>query len=195
MRDEVELTGPIDPDVDLHIPAQRRELVGSHGAVLAVIAAGGGIGGVARYEAGQFWPTAPGGFPWATFTVNVLGCLLIGVLMVLITEVRACDAFPARPDRPGAGVPQDTEVWAAHRLARPFLGVGVLGGFTTFSTYTAETRALLRPGTVPLAFAYLAGTLLTAMLAVVVGGWLTRLISRAGQAQRVDPALQGESQS
>jgi CrcB protein len=152
---EVELTGPVDADVDLHVPAQRRELAGSHGAVLAVIAAGGGIGGVARYGTSQLWPSAPGGFPWATFAVNALGCLLIGVLMVLITEV-----------------------WVAHRLARLFLGVGVLGGFTTFSTYTAEIRTLLRPGTVALAFAYLAGTLLAAMLAVIAGVWLTRLVSR-----------------
>jgi fluoride exporter len=167
---EAELTGPVDPDIDLHIPAQRRELADSHGVVLAVMAAGGGIGGVARYGAGRLWPTAPGGFSWATLTVNAVGCMLIGVLMVLITEV-----------------------WVTNRLARPFLGVGVLGGFTTFSTYTAETRALLRPGTVPLAFAYLAGTLLAAMLAVTVGVWLTRLVSRAAQTQRLDPVRQGES--
>jgi CrcB protein len=136
---------------DLLIPVRRRELVRSHGAVLVVIALGGGIGSVARYGLAELWPTGSGGFPWATFTVNTLGCLLIGVLMVLISEA-----------------------WAAHRLVRPFLGVGVLGGFTTFSTYTAETRALLQPGTVGLAFAYLAGTLVAALLAVVAGVWLTR---------------------
>jgi fluoride exporter len=148
MRGEVE---PIDPDIDLRVPARRRELARSHGAVLMVIAVGGGLGATARYGLGELWPTPPGAFPWATFTVNLLGCLLIGVLMVLISEV-----------------------WAAHRLVRPFLGVGVLGGFTTFSTYAVETRDLLRPGTIGLAFAYLAGTLLAAMLAVIAGVWLTR---------------------
>jgi fluoride exporter len=123
------------------------------GAVLAVIALGGGLGAVARYGLGRLWPG--GAFPWATFTVNAVGCFLIGVLMVLISEV-----------------------WAAHRLVRPFLGVGVLGGFTTFSTYAAETRDLLRPGTVAIAFAYLAGTLLAAMLAVIAGVWLTRALTR-----------------
>jgi CrcB protein len=123
------------------------------GAVLAVIALGGGLGALARYELGELWPT--GTFPWATFTVNTLGCFLIGVLMVLVSEV-----------------------WLAHRLVRPFLGVGVLGGFTTFSTYAAETRGLLQPGTVAIAFAYLAGTLVAAMLAVIAGVWLTRAATR-----------------
>ena len=158
MRGEVELTEPIDPDIDLRVPAQRRELYRSHGAVLAVIALGGGLGAVARYQLGTLWPTQPGAFPWATFAVNTLGCLLIGVLMVLISEV-----------------------WSAHRLARPFLGVGVLGGFTTFSTYAAETRNLLQPGTVAIAFGYLAGTLLTALLAVVAGVWLTRAATRRSE--------------
>lgn len=151
MRGEAELTEPIDPDVDLHIPAHRRELARPHGAVLAVVGVGGGLGAIARYGVGQLWPTHPAGFPWATFAVNVLGCFLIGVLMVLISEV-----------------------WPAHRLARPFLGVGVLGGFTTFSTYAMDTLGLLRPGTAGLAFAYLAGTLIAALLAVVAGVWATR---------------------
>jgi CrcB protein len=148
---EVGLGEPIDPDVDLRVPTQRRELVRHHGPVLAVIAVGGGLGGLARYGLTQLLPTQPGGFPWATFITNVLGCLLIGVLMVLITEV-----------------------WSPHRLIRPFLGVGVLGGFTTFSTYAVEIRGLLQPGTVGVAFGYLAGTLLAALLATLVGAWVTR---------------------
>lgn len=151
MSSEVDLEDPIDPDVDLRVPAQRRELLRHHAPVLGVIALGGGFGALARYGLAQVMPTQPGQFPWGTFTTNVLGCLLIGVLMVLITEV-----------------------WSAHRLVQPFLGVGVLGGFTTFSTYAVEIRGLLHPGTVGLAFAYLAGTLIGAMLAVLVGIWATR---------------------
>ncbi|HEV7652777.1 MAG TPA: CrcB family protein [Actinophytocola sp.] len=101
-----------------------------HGPVLGVVALGGGLGALARYGLTVLLPTPPGGFPWATFLVNVLGCLLIGVLMVPVTEVHA-----------------------AHRLVRPFLGVGVLGGFTTFSTYALEVHSLLRPGSVGVAFA------------------------------------------
>ncbi|NYI88787.1 CrcB protein [Amycolatopsis endophytica] len=123
--------------------------------VVAAVAAGGGLGALARYALIHVWPATPGHFPWATFVTNVLGCLLIGVLMVLITEVRV-----------------------AHRLVRPFLGVGVLGGFTTFSTYTVEFHGLLTPGSVGVAFAYLGGTLVAAMLAVLAGAALTRRLAR-----------------
>jgi fluoride exporter len=150
MSGEVNVTEP----VDLRVPARRFGWVRSHGATLGVIALGGGIGAVARYGLSRALPTLPGRFPWGTFTINVLGCLLIGVLMVLITEV-----------------------WSAHRLVRPFLGVGVLGGFTTFSTYAVEIQHLLRPGSVWLALVYLAGTLIGAMLAVIAGVWLARAVS------------------
>lgn len=158
MSSEIELTEPVDPDVDLRVYSQRRELLGSHVSVLGVIAFGGGVGAIGRYGLGLLLPAHPGGFPWGTFTVNVAGCFLIGVLMALITDV-----------------------WSAHRLVRPFLGVGILGGFTTFSTYAAEIHGLLHPGAVGIAFGYLAGTLIGAMLAVLAGVWLTRAV--AGSAR------------
>lgn len=161
---------PVDPDVDVHVEAQRGELARTHGAVLGVIAVGGAIGAVARYGVGQALPTHAGAFPWGTFLINVVGCFLIGVLMVLVTET-----------------------WSAHRLVRPFLGVGVLGGFTTFSTYANEIRGLLRPGTVGLAFAYLAGTLVCALLAVLAGVWLTRTATGRSTRAAVDAAASGRA--
>ncbi|HEX5401501.1 MAG TPA: CrcB family protein [Pseudonocardiaceae bacterium] len=143
----------VDPDVDLHIPTQRRELTGAHLRVLGVIAAGGGIGALARYGIETLLPVAPGGFPWTTFLINVSGCALIGVLMVLVNDV-----FTGRP------------------LLRPFVGVGVLGGFTSFSTYTNEVRGLLRPGALPVAFVYLAGTVVCALLAVLIAMAATRAL-------------------
>ncbi|MGP4110255.1 FluC/FEX family fluoride channel [Streptomyces sp. 4N509B] len=126
--------------------------------VLAVVAAGGGLGSAARYGAGRLWPTAEGGWPWATFGVNAAGCALIGVLMVLITEV-----------------------WAAHRLVRPFLGTGVLGGFTTFSTYSQETHGLLVDGRTGVALAYLTATVAAALSAVWLAAAATRAVARRGR--------------
>jgi len=148
----------IDPDVDLRDRRQARELPDAPWVVLPLIAAGGAIGGTARYGAGGLLPTAPGEFPVATFLVNVSGCLLIGVLMALIA--RAGPRF---------------------RPARPFLGVGVLGGYTTFSTYIADVQGLLDAGRPAVALAYLGTTLLCALAAVWAGTALAEAaLGRAG---------------
>jgi fluoride exporter len=137
-------------------PAAHRARHGAHAAVLGVIAAGGVVGSLARYGLSRAWPAPAGGLPWATLVTNVAGCLLIGVLMVLVTDV-----------------------WAAHRLIRPFLGVGLLGGFTTFSAYAEQSRALLAGGRAAAGLGYLTGTLVTALLAVQVGVVLTRWATRS----------------
>ncbi|MDI2031253.1 CrcB family protein [Saccharopolyspora sp. TS4A08] len=117
--------------------------------LLAAVAAGGALGSVLRYGAGLIWPG-----PTSTFLVNVLGCLAIGVLMCVITELIT-----------------------PHRMLRPFLGVGVLGGFTTFSTYV--TDALRLAVTAPLAaLGYLLGTVLCCLIAVFVGVAATRALAR-----------------
>jgi CrcB protein len=124
--------------------------------VVAVVAAGGALGASARYGAGLLWPTAPGSFPWTTLGVNAAGCAAIGVLMVLISEV-----------------------WAAHRLVRPFFGTGILGGFTTFSTYAVDIQRLVAGGRPGVGLAYLAATLLGALAAVWCAAAVTRsLIKR-----------------
>jgi CrcB protein len=123
--------------------------------VVAVVALGGGLGAAARYGAGRLWPTPEGGFPWATFGVNATGCALIGVLMVLITEV-----------------------WAAHPLVRPFLGTGVLGGFTTFSTYSQETERLVDGERARTALAYMTLTVAAALAAVWLAATATRVVTR-----------------
>jgi CrcB protein len=140
-------------------PDRPRRLRGRRGQldVLAVIAAGGVVGAEARYGAGLLLPHPPDAFPWSTLLVNALGCLLIGVLMVVLTETTA-----------------------PHRLARPFLGVGVLGGFTTFSTYAVDVQRLLLAHRAGPALAYLAGTLAAALVAVWLGATTTRaLVARA----------------
>jgi CrcB protein len=122
-----------------------------HASVLAAISAGGVVGALARYALATAWPHPPHGFPWSTFVVNVTGCFLIGVLMVIVTEV------------------------VTHKpLLRPFLGVGVLGGYTTFSTYVVDIQRAAGQGVPLTALAYLALTLTAALLAVYAGTVLTR---------------------
>ncbi|SCL52173.1 camphor resistance protein CrcB [Micromonospora eburnea] len=151
---------PVDPDVDLHVPADRGELAAHPGTVLGVIAAGGVLGALARAGLQTAFPHPPTGFPWATFGVNVVGCLLIGALMAVLT---------ARPAGP---------------LLRPFLGVGVLGGFTTFSTYVVDAQRAVTAGAPGTALAYLAATLVGALLAVWTGDAVTSrlLLTRADGA-------------
>ncbi|MFE6764106.1 fluoride efflux transporter CrcB [Streptomyces sp. NPDC057689] len=120
-------------------------------AVVGVVALGGAVGASARYGAGLLWPTATGTFPWTTLVVNVVGCAVIGVFMVIISEV-----------------------WAAHRLVRPFFGTGVLGGFTTFSTYAVDIERLVSKGRAGTGLVYLGVTLLAALAAVWSAVWLTR---------------------
>ena len=146
---------PIDPDVDLHLSAARAELRPNPLPVLAAISAGGALGALARHGLSVAWPHPPGGFAWSTFVVNVSGCLLIGVLMAALT---------------GRLV--------AWRLARPFLGVGVLGGYTTFSTYVVDIGHAAADGTAGTALAYLAATLVAALAAVWAGSALTRRVLR-----------------
>ena len=141
---------PIDSDVDLHPGGLGRRGRGD-ATVLAAIAAGGAAGAAARYLIGQTWPTPAGAFPISTLAINVLGCALMGVLMVLITEV-----------------------WSRQRLIRPFLGTGVLGGFTTFSTYAVDIQRLVAGARVDIALFYLVLTPVGALLAVWVSATATR---------------------
>jgi CrcB protein len=126
--------------------------------VLSVVAAGGAIGACARYAASLAWPAPTGGFPWTTFWINVVGCAVIGVFMVV-----------------------STEIWTAHRLVRPFFGTGVLGGFTTFSTYAVDIRKLVDHGHAGTGFAYLAATLFAALAAVTLTATATRRVLKRGR--------------
>ncbi|MFE9098574.1 fluoride efflux transporter CrcB [Streptomyces sp. NPDC007264] len=135
------------------VAARRPSTWHGQGPVVAVVALGGGTGATARYAASLLWPAPAGGFPWAVFWVNLAGCAVIGVFMVVITDV-----------------------WAAHRLARPFFGTGVLGGFTTFSTYAVDIQRLIDAGRPRTALAYLCATLFGALAAVWLAVAATRRV-------------------
>lgn len=91
---------------------------------ILIVFLGGGLGAMARYGLqGLVHRLAGAGFPYGTLTVNLLGSLLIGILMISLE-----DRFTSSPE------------------LRLFLAVGILGGFTTFSSFSFETMALLRGG-------------------------------------------------
>lgn len=132
--------------------------------VAAVIAVGGALGGGLRWWLAQVLPASEHGFPWPTFAANLSGALVLGVLMVFLLDV-----------------------WRPTRYGRAFLAVGVLGGFTTFSTYTAETRALLLAGQLAMAVTYLAATLVLGLLATWTALVLTRrAVGALGLSRQVD---------
>ncbi len=110
------------------------------------IAVGGGVGAVARYGlSGWVQDRAGFGFPWGTFVVNVAGSLLIGFALHYMEAVRLAPEV------------------------RAFVAVGLLGAFTTFSTFSYETVTLLEDGAVSRAALYAAGSVAIGLLAVYAG--------------------------
>jgi CrcB protein len=154
---------PIDPDLSPSDPAEpslarqprrapRRVSTRAQPDVLIAIALGGMLGASARFELNQALPTAAGTFPWATFLENVSGSFVLGALLVLILE-----RFPPT------------------RYLRPFLATGVLGAYTTMSTYLVETALLLKGRHFVTAAAYLLGSLAAGLAAAYAGIIVARL--------------------
>lgn len=128
-------------------------LVRENADLLPLIAVGGALGSLARWGIGAAWPHGPASYAWSTFSINVSGALLLGVLMAV--------AF---------------DVWSDRRYVRPFLGTGVLGGYTTFSTYLLDERGLITGGRPAVAVAYLLATLVVGFTATAVGLAGTRAV-------------------
>jgi CrcB protein len=133
--------------------------------ILAVVSAGGALGSLGRWGVSRALPHAEGQVAWATSVENLSGALLLGLLMALIL---------------GGGTP--------NRYLRPVLGVGVLGGYTTFSTYMLDTRSLLVAGHLPAALGYLLGTLVAGLAAVWAGLAVGRgLLAASGHGRPEGP--------
>ncbi|ALL75932.1 chromosome condensation protein CrcB [Pseudonocardia sp. EC080610-09] len=126
-------------------------------AVLGAVAAGGVAGAEARWVLGVLFPDGPGGWPWTTFVINLSGCLLIGVLLTVLVELTT-----------------------PHPLLRPLLATGVLGGYTTFSTWSVDLLHLAAAGRTAAAVGYLVATPLLAVAACGAGVALTRRAARRG---------------
>ena len=114
--------------------------------LLGAVAAGGVVGSLGRYAVGLALPHVSGAFAWSTFLVNVTGSLAMGVLVVWVLSM-------TQP----------------HPWLRPFLGVGVLGGWTTFSSYALDLHAMAQAGHGLVAAAYLVGSLVVGLVAVGLG--------------------------
>jgi CrcB protein len=149
---DLDVAGPDDAPVRSPFETARYSRPVVRWPVVAAVSIGGVAGALARYGIGVAFPPSLNGFPWATFGINVSGCLLIGVLMVLVADV-----------------------WPTRRLLRPCLGTGLLGGYTTFSTYIVEIQHLLAADAARTALAYLVGTVLAALAATYLGITTARL--------------------
>lgn len=119
---------------------------------LLLVSVGSFFGGGLRFAVSK-WMAATAGvnFPWGTFTVNVLGCLIIGLLS-------------------GLGTPSG---WLSPQ-AKLLLTTGFCGGFTTFSTFMNESGSLVKGGDNLTSLIYVAGSVIVGFAAVVVGHLLSK---------------------
>lgn len=165
---------PFDPDLGADergedrpaTPPQRsvRKPHRAQWATLTAVSAGGVLGGSARYGIELALPVRGVGFPWGTFAVNVVGALVLSLVLVLILEA-----------------------WPPRRYLRPFLAIGFLGSFTTFSTWMLEVHDLAAAGRIGLGAAYLGGSLFAGIAATALG----LIIGRAGIRARTGKSLEG----
>jgi fluoride exporter len=159
---------PIDPDLDPDDPGEPSSthrpsslLTRPHRVrplVLVAILAGGALGTLGRYELGLAWPARGGTFPLTTFTINTTGALALGAVLTVVL---------ARQQ-------------VSHYL-RPFLGTGLLGGWTTYSTFVVDAAGLGRGDHLVLAVAYLLATLAAGVAAVGFGIHAARVVLRRGE--------------
>jgi len=135
---------PVDPDVA--VPLERSEL-----KTLLAVCLGAMLGATGRYYIERAWPAGLDSFPWSTFLINAGGSLALPFVVVAAIEM-----------------------WPDAWLLRPAIGTGVLGGFTTFSTFAVEQRQLLGDGAIPTGIVYLAATFALCTLAAWLGLRLAR---------------------
>jgi CrcB protein len=118
---------------------------------IAAIFVGGMIGAVVRAALSEAWAVDPGTWPWATFTVNVFGALLLGYFVTRMQERLSVSAY-----------------------GRPFVGTGLCGALTTFSAMQLELFDMVELGHYALAASYASASLAAGLLAVALSTGLVR---------------------
>jgi len=121
--------------------------------ILLAVAAGGALGALSRFGL-TVWVSrwAPGAFPWATFVVNVIGSLFLGMVLGLMDSA------------------------APVSLWRAFLTVGLAGAFTTFSAFSYESVVLIQDRAYVRAALYMSGSVVVAISALLLGLALAGLV-------------------
>ena len=161
---------PAHPEQVTVRPTRPRALSIRHGeqvpvSVLLAVGCGGIVGAISRYLVQVALPTAPGRFPTSTFVINLSGSALFSFLLVVIN-----DRFADR------------------RLARPLLGTGLIGAYTTFSAFSVEAVLLARGGQLVTAVTYVTLTVIfglcTALLGMGAGRLSMRALTGAVEAER-----------
>ncbi len=130
--------------------------------LIALVALGGTVGTAVRALLEETFPAQPGHWPWATFGINVGGSFLLG-LLVAVLAARGSDE-------------------GRRRLLRLGLGTGVLGGFTTYSTFIVEVDGLLRDGYLELGAVYAVGSVVLGIVAAALG-----IVLGAAPPPAIDP--------
>lgn len=146
------------PRVRHNVHINRAQLV-----ILIALGCGGVVGAVARYAVSLAIPISSGHFPWNTFVINVSGSALLGFLLILLIE-----KFPRG------------------RLVRPFIGTGVIGAYTTFSTFEVDALLLFRGHDLLTGVLYMVASVLAGLVALWLGIYAARKVIRA------EEWLQGE---
>lgn len=122
-------------------------------SLVAAVAVGGAAGAVARHLLTVAFPDTGSGFPWTTFGINVAGSFLLALLPAVAAVRR-------------------------YALLPPLLGTGVLGGFTTLSTFSEQTRALVASAHATTAGLYVVATLAACLAAVILADLLSTVPER-----------------
>lgn len=148
---------PINPDVEAEPTPHPWALVRANVDVLPFIAVGGALGSLARWGLGKAIPHSTHAFATSTLVINILGSLSLGILMALVLEV-----------------------WSQTRYIRPFVGTGIIGGFTTFSTFALDAR-YEATDSFPVATAYVLASVAGGLVAVLVGLVTTRAVVDRGR--------------